>query len=158
MAWLFKYELFIQTDLVRAVLLQQLDGMKVTIVEDGHGGMVLRNTESFLYSKHPLTCLSKTTMQLVPLRDNYLSLQITGYPTQLTGYLIGGFILFTGLLLIVAHLILGSGWIDTLKSTISLIIMVLGGEIVLYLLIKEALRRYFDRLVDEIKGLTQPSV
>jgi hypothetical protein len=155
MSWSFKYDLFVQTDLVHTVLLQEFDEIKLSIHEDSDGMMILQNTDSFLYSKHPLTCLTKTEIKMISLKENFISLHIKGYPTQLVFYLIGGYLLLSGGLLTVAHTILGEGWAETLKSTASLLLMILGGEFVLYLLIKEAVRRYFDRLVDEIKGLTQ---
>src|SRR5579862_7334616 len=153
MSWHLKYTIALPENLARAHFLVYLGKTKVRINELETAVIEFRPLEHILMARHPLGCLSKGVIEFKKMQEDVTEISITLNPNPLRVFAILFPALFIILLTLFGHWVMGTPALEILKSLWTIYVSVAGGSYLIYLLIKQTVIHYFNRLAEEAKML-----
>ncbi len=153
MNWQLKYSIVLPENLVRAHFLIYLGKTKVRIIETDTSTIEFRPLEHILMARHPLGSLSKGVIEFKKMQEDVTEIQIILNPNPLRAFAILFPALFIIILTFFGHWITGTPVLEILKNLWSIYVSVIGGAYLIYLLIKQTVIHYFNKLVEEAKML-----
>lgn len=153
MGWRLKYDIALPENLVRAHFLVYLGKRKVHINELETQAIEFRPMEYILFARHPLGSLSKGVIEFKKLQEDVTEVKISLNPNPLRAFAILFPALFIILVTLFGHELMGTPVLDILKSLWSVYVSVIGGAYLIYLLVKQTVIHYFNRLAIEAKML-----
>jgi len=154
MSWIIKNDIALPINLVRAHFLVMLNHPKVRLTElDGHI-IEIRPTVNVLFAKEPITCISKGKILLSERTPEITDIQIILDTDTLKVFTILFPLLFIILFTIFGHWMTDIPLSEMLVGLWKIHVCMIAGSILIYLLIKQAVLRYFTQILDRIRELS----
>jgi len=118
-----------------------------------NGVIEFHSLEHILVSRHPLGCVSKGKILLTKSNQDVTEIEIILNPNPLRGFAILFPTLFIPIMTMFGHWVTEISIGEIIKNLWSMYVCVICGSYLIYLLIKQTVIRYFDRLLNEARNL-----
>jgi hypothetical protein len=150
-AWILKNDIAVPLHLIRAHFLVMLNHPKVRLTELDKNTLEIRPTVHVLFAKEPVTCISKGEILLTERSPEITNIQITLHSNSLKGFAILFPLLFIVLFTIFGHWVTDIPISEMMIGLWKIHVCMIAGSILIYILIKQAVIRYFTQILDRIR-------
>ena len=130
-----------------------LERAKVQTTEIDPSTIEFRSYVHILFAKHPLSCVSKGSIYFKKVQEDITEIDVTLSPASLRGFAILFPTLFIFLMTFFGHWVIGMPLQVIVSGMWTVDICVAAGAYLIYLLIKQSVINYFNRLVKETRSL-----
>jgi hypothetical protein len=151
--WTLHYIVSVPQNIVRANLLVYLEKAKVRANEFEEGVIEIRPLEHILFAKHPLACISKGKIILTKSNDDITDIQINIHPNSLRAFALLFPTLFILSITFFGHWVAEIPIKEIVGGLWTIYVCVIGGSYLIYLLIKQSIINYFNKLIEDTRSL-----